>query len=60
MPKMTFKEIRERISEAPERVRVALEVGNRSGLMWEVTAPGFVAMVKALTRHIFLPTGIQG
>ena len=49
MPKMTFKEIRERISEAPERVRVALEVGNRSGLMWEVTAPGFVAMVKALT-----------
>ncbi len=49
MAKMTLKEVRERIKEAPERVRVALEVGNKSGLMWEITGPGLVAMVKALT-----------
>jgi fatty-acyl-CoA synthase len=43
-----LRALRERIQDVPQRVKVAVTVGNKSGLMWEITAPGLVAMVKAL------------
>jgi fatty-acyl-CoA synthase len=43
-----LRALRERIQDVPQRVKVAVTVGNQSGLMWEITRPGLVAMVKAL------------
>jgi fatty-acyl-CoA synthase len=44
-----LRALRERIQDVPQRVKVAVAVGNKSGLMWEITRPGLVAMVRALT-----------
>ncbi len=41
--------IGERIADAPDRVRVAAQVGNRSGLLWSITVPGVVALGKIFT-----------
>ncbi|MEO8799580.1 MAG: AMP-binding protein [Polyangiaceae bacterium] len=43
-----FAELRKRITEAPERVRIAGVVGNRSGLMWGVSIKGALAVLKTL------------
>ena len=43
-----FAELRKRVAEAPERVRVATLVGNRSGLIWGVSAKGALAVLKTL------------
>ncbi len=43
-----LRALRERVQDVPQRVKVAVTVGNQSGLMWEITRPGLVAMVKAL------------
>ena len=44
-----LRALRDRIQDVPQRVKVAATVGNKSGLMWEITGPGLVAMVRALT-----------
>jgi len=42
-------EIRSRIASVPDRIRVAAQVGNRSGLMWAVSVRGAMALVDTLT-----------
>src|SRR5215469_2428718 len=41
-----LKEVRERIADVPDRVRVATQVGNRSGLIWSISTPGIVALAE--------------
>ena len=41
-----LKEVRERIADVPDRVRVATQVGNKSGLVWSITPPGIMALGK--------------
>jgi fatty-acyl-CoA synthase len=45
-----LKDIRGRIAEAPSRIKVAAQVGNRSGLIWAVNARGAFAVVKILAK----------
>lgn len=42
-----FRELRDRISELPNRVRVVGRVANQSGILWELTFPGVRAFAKA-------------
>lgn len=43
-----IREIRDRVAEAPDRIKVAAQVGNRSGLIWSVNAKGVAAIVRTL------------
>src|SRR5437879_13518947 len=45
---LRFSELRERLVEVPGRVRVMATVANRSGLMWQMHAPGARALFQAL------------
>jgi fatty-acyl-CoA synthase len=45
-----LNEIRGRIAEAPGRIKVAAQVGNRSGLMWAVNLRGALTVVKILAK----------
>ena len=45
---MSFEEIRARLTELPDRLRVAAKVAKNSGLMWELTLPGMKAAARAL------------
>lgn len=47
-PLARIREVRERIAEIPDRVRVAATVAKNSGLMWELTLPGLRAAAGAL------------
>ncbi len=49
---------RERLADVPQRVRVAATVANQSGLMWELTRPGLIAMARALTAAAQNPSQI--
>lgn len=44
-----LKEIRERIADLPDRLRVGATVARQSGLMWEFTLPGIRAAATALS-----------
>ena len=45
---MSFEEIRARLADMPDRLRVAAKVAKNSGLMWELTLPGMKAAALAL------------
>ena len=54
----TLRELRERIADVPDRVRVASRVANSSGLLWAMRWPGVVAAVKALASGANNPSAI--
>jgi fatty-acyl-CoA synthase len=59
MPNLaTFRALRARIAEVPERVRVASKVANSSGLLWALRWPGVAAAVKALSSGANNPSAI--
>ena len=45
---MTLLEIRDRLVDLPDRLRVAAKVARNSGLMWELTLPGLKAAALAI------------
>jgi fatty-acyl-CoA synthase len=59
MPNLaTVRELRQRLADVPERVRVASKVANSSGLLWALRWPGVAAAVKALSSGANNPSAI--
>jgi fatty-acyl-CoA synthase len=59
MPNLAaLRELRERIADIPERVRVASRVANSSGLLWSFRWPGVAAALKALASGANNPSAI--
>jgi fatty-acyl-CoA synthase len=44
----SLKQVRERLEEAPNNIRVTSRLSRESGLMWSLTRPGLVALVRAM------------
>lgn len=55
---LNLPSLRDRLSDLPDRARVALRVGNQSGLLWGLTRAGVRAIVDALGASAQSPAQI--
>jgi fatty-acyl-CoA synthase len=53
-----LNEIKERLRDVPDRVRVALEVARSSGFLWDVRVAGAVQLVRTMTANSQNPSQI--
>ncbi len=51
-------DLRARLQDLPDRVKVAMKVGNTSGFMWDMRAPGVAQLVRTLTATSQNPSQI--